>query len=92
MGRRNLASIPLQAESADRKHPRTSESDREHANSSSLVVAKHQEYIDKRITAMTPAQHALLGFLWKEKRRLDPDMKNRGNSFVRILEFIFENK
>ena len=56
------------------------------------VVAKHQEYVDKRIAAMTPAQHARLGFLWKEKRRLHPDMKNRGNSFVRILEFIFEKR
>ena len=56
------------------------------------VVAKHQDYVDKRITTMTPAQHARLGFLWKEKRRLDPDMKNRGNSFIRILEFVSKNE
>jgi hypothetical protein len=48
----------------------------------------HQQFVDRRLEAFTPAQRARLGRLWKEKQRLDPDMPNRGASFVRILEFV----
>jgi len=37
---------------------------------------------------MTNEQRARVGKLWKEKRRLDPDMPNRGQSFVKIMEFV----
>ena len=47
----------------------------------------HQKYVDKRIEGMSLKQRQMLGRLWKEKQRIDPDMKNRGNSFIRILEY-----
>ena len=47
----------------------------------------HQKYVDKRIEGMSLKQRQKLGRLWKEKQRIDPDMKNRGNSFIRILEY-----
>jgi YVTN family beta-propeller protein len=51
------------------------------------LAGEHQKYVDKRMEGMSNEQRARLGQLWKEKQRLDPDMENRGWSFVRILEF-----
>ncbi|MFY9255601.1 MAG: sulfatase-like hydrolase/transferase [Fuerstiella sp.] len=48
----------------------------------------HQEYVDKRMAGMTEQQRGRLGRMWKDKRRLEPKMKNVGASFVRILEFV----
>ena len=52
------------------------------------VPAKHQEYVDRRIAGLSGAQRARIGQLWKEKQRLDPNMPNRGKSFVRIMEYV----
>ena len=49
--------------------------------------ATHQMYVDNRIEEMNAEQRQTLGRLWKEKQRIDPNMKNRGNSFIRILEY-----
>ena len=49
--------------------------------------ATHQKYVDNRIEEMSAEQRQTLGRLWKEKQRIDPNMKNRGNSFIRILEY-----
>ena len=38
--------------------------------------------------AIKPEQRGRIGRLWKEKRRLQPKMKNAGMSFVRILEYV----
>jgi len=54
--------------------------------------ATHQDYVDRRIAKLSNQQMARLGKLWKEKQRLDPGMPNRGNSFVRILEYVAEGK
>jgi len=54
--------------------------------------ASHQDYVDRRIAKLSIQQMARLGKLWKEKQRLDPGMPNRGNSFVRILEYVAEGK
>ena len=51
-------------------------------------VAAHQNYVDRRIAEMKPNQRPLVGALWKEQQRLHPNMKNRGHSFIRILEYI----
>ena len=50
--------------------------------------ADHQEYVDKRLKRLTEVQRGRLGKLWKEKQRIDPDMPNRGASFVKILEYV----
>jgi len=52
------------------------------------VPRKHQEYVDRRIAGLTGTQRARIGQLWKDKERLDPNMANRGMSFVKILEFV----
>jgi len=52
------------------------------------VPAKHQDYVDRRMAALSEAQRARIGQLWKEKLRLDPNMANRGMSFVKILAFV----
>ena len=50
--------------------------------------SSHQAYVDRVMAGLKPEQQARVGQLWKEKRRLDPDMPNRGASFIRILNYI----
>ncbi len=50
--------------------------------------SRHQEYVDKVMAGLKPEQRQRVGQLWKEKRRLDPDMPNPGASFVRILTHV----
>ena len=52
------------------------------------ILARHQEYVDRRMADLSGTQRARIGQLWKEKQHLDPDMANRGISFVKILEFV----
>jgi hypothetical protein len=49
---------------------------------------QHQPYVDRRLASMSDTQLGLLGRLWREKQRIDPDMPNRGASFVRILDYV----
>ncbi len=55
-------------------------------------LAKHQSYVDARMKALQPEQQSQVGRLWKEKRRLQPNMQNVGMSFVRILEYVAGGK
>lgn len=48
----------------------------------------HQKYVDQRMAELSPQQRARVGQLFKEKRRIDPDMPNVGLSFVKILEYV----
>ena len=50
--------------------------------------ATHQDYVDRRMAGVSQEQRTRIGQLWKEKRRIDPDMRNRGQSFVRIMEYV----
>jgi hypothetical protein len=52
---------------------------------------KHQAYVDRRLAGLSERQRARIGQLWQEKERIDPDMPNRGASFVRIMEYVAEN-
>jgi len=52
----------------------------------------HQEYVDRRMAGLSDNQRARIGQLWKEKERIDPDMPNRGASFVKILAYVAENE
>ncbi len=49
--------------------------------------SKHQAYVDAWFKTAGP-KGAEVGRLWKEQRRLYPDMKNRGQSFIRILDYV----
>ncbi|MHC4177730.1 MAG: 3-keto-disaccharide hydrolase [Planctomycetota bacterium] len=53
--------------------------------------AKHQQYVDRRIAELNEEQRIRIGQLWKEKQEIDPDMPNRGASFVKILQYVAEN-
>lgn len=66
----------------------------QHALPKGYDASKHQAYVDARMKTLSPQQRARIGGLWKEKRRLQPKMKNAGMSFVRILEYVAagENK
>jgi hypothetical protein len=52
---------------------------------------RHQEYVDRCIAELNEQQRARIGQLWKEKEKIDPDMTNRGASFVKIMEYVAEN-
>jgi hypothetical protein len=52
--------------------------------------AKHQEYVDRRWPELSPVQVARALQLWKVKQEIDPDMPNRGFSFVKILAYVAE--
>jgi len=55
------------------------------------VPQRHQEYVDQRMEGLSDEQRSKIGQLWKEKERIDPDMANRGASFVKILEYVAES-
>ena len=56
------------------------------------VPAKHQEYVDRRWSELSPGQSARVNQLWKEKQAVDPDMPNRGFSFVKILAYVADEE
>ena len=53
---------------------------------------QHQVYVDRQLEKMSSQQKSRLGKLWKEKQRADPDMPNRGASFVKILDYIIREE
>jgi len=55
------------------------------------VPAKHQEYVDRRWPELSPEQVERALQLWKLKQEIDPDMPNRGFSFVKIMVYVIEN-
>ncbi|MDG2221725.1 MAG: sulfatase-like hydrolase/transferase [Rubripirellula sp.] len=50
--------------------------------------SQHQAYVDARMSSIQSAQRGRVGKLWKEARRIHPEMQNAGMSFVRILEYV----
>jgi len=55
-------------------------------------VQKHQEYVDRRLAGLSGAQRARVAQLWADKRRVHPQMPNRGKSFVKIMEYVAKNE
>jgi|GEM_PF-3541776 len=51
-------------------------------------IRKHQEYVDRRLARLSDAKKARIAKLWADKRRVHPQMTNRGKSFVRIMEYV----
>jgi hypothetical protein len=49
---------------------------------------EHQQYVDQRMEALSDQQRGRISQIWKEKQRIDPDMPNRGFSFVKILVYV----
>ncbi len=56
------------------------------------IPTQHQPYVDRKIKELRPAQGSRLGRLWKEKQAADPDMPNRGASFVKILDYLIREQ
>jgi outer membrane protein assembly factor BamB len=48
----------------------------------------HQPFVDKWFANAPPGKGNEVARLWKEQRRLFPKMKNRGESFIRILDYV----
>ena len=53
---------------------------------------QHQVFVDRKMAGMSGEQRQRLGRLWKEMQRIDPDMENRGVSFVKILDHVDRNE
>jgi len=54
--------------------------------------AKHQEFVDRRWPELSPEQVTRALQLWKVKQEIDPDMLNRGFSFVKILAYVADDE
>ena len=54
--------------------------------------SSHQPYVDRVMAGLKPEQRARIVKLWKEKRRLNPNMTNPGISFIKILTYISGGK
>ena len=52
---------------------------------------KHQPFVDLWFASAPPEKANEVGRLWKEQGRLFPDMENRGESFIRILDYVRTN-
>lgn len=50
--------------------------------------ARHQPYVEAQMKKFSPEQRSQLGRLWAEKQRIDPNMPNKGQSFIRILAHV----
>jgi len=48
----------------------------------------HQPFVDAFFASAPTEKASKVGRLWKEQRRLFPNMKNRGQSFIRILDYV----
>ena len=48
----------------------------------------HQPFVDKWFANAPPEKAGEVARLWKEQERLFPDMKNKGESFIRILDYV----
>ena len=51
----------------------------------------HQPFVDKWFANAPPEKSRRVGQLWKEQERLFPNMKNRGASFIKILDYVRTN-
>lgn len=56
------------------------------------VPAKHQEYVDEHWPKLSPDQVARALQLWEEKQKIDPEMANRGYSFVKIMTYVADGE
>jgi len=50
----------------------------------------HQAYVDHRLEETDHHQRERIGWLWKQRQLIQPKIKNRGASFVKIMEYVIE--
>jgi streptogramin lyase/plastocyanin len=51
----------------------------------------HQSFVDQWFASAPPEKAGEVAQLWEEQQRLFPSMKNRGESFIRILDHVRSN-
>ncbi|MFK7820234.1 MAG: SMP-30/gluconolactonase/LRE family protein [Planctomycetaceae bacterium] len=51
----------------------------------------HQKYVDQRLAGMPRHKRNRAGQLWHEFRTNNPDRRNEGQLYVRIIEYVAEN-
>ena len=56
------------------------------------MCIRDRPYVDRVMAGLKPEQRAHIVKLWKEKRRLNPNMTNPGVSFIKILTYISGGK
>ncbi len=56
------------------------------------VPAQHQEYVDRVFAELDRQKSARISKLWREKQKIDPNMPNRGSSFVKIMTYVAEGE
>jgi putative heme-binding domain-containing protein len=52
------------------------------------VPQQHQKYVDARIASLPEHRRGRVGQLWNEFRSLNPQRKNDGEMFIRVLEHV----
>jgi hypothetical protein len=52
----------------------------------------HQSYVDRQMAGMSERQRGLVGQMWQQQQTVQPNMSNRGASFVRVMEHVAENE
>jgi hypothetical protein len=58
----------------------------------SYTTQRHQDYVDKRMAGLSDGQRNRIGRLWQERRKIDPNLREVGQTFVRIIEYVAENE
>ncbi|MEM7014778.1 MAG: hypothetical protein AAF585_25240 [Verrucomicrobiota bacterium] len=48
----------------------------------------HQKYVDHRMKSLSDQQKKRIHELWTAKQKAEPQMRDRGQQFVRIMEFV----
>ncbi len=51
----------------------------------------HQKWVDSRLAALPKHKRNLAGSLWNEFRKTNPDRKNDGQFYVKIIDYIINN-
>jgi len=50
--------------------------------------SNHQSYVDERMKNLSPKQRTRLGELWKKARTEQTEVVNKGQLFVKILDYV----
>ncbi|MEM1071128.1 MAG: c-type cytochrome [Planctomycetota bacterium] len=55
---------------------------------SGYVPRQHQKYVNRVMEELSTSKRSRIGSLWNEFRRSNPERRNDGQMFVRILDFV----
>ncbi|MEO0414204.1 MAG: hypothetical protein AAF226_04530 [Verrucomicrobiota bacterium] len=55
-------------------------------------IRQHQKYVDARMANLSSEKKGRIHQLWMQQQAANPQMQNRGESFVRILDYVERSK